>query len=245
MRNIERTLQQTLSDWQHWHQPLPGKPRLVRPLPGGRTNHSFLVESGAHLAVVRVNAVNSAALGIDRRRELALLRQLQGNGFVPPLWYATTAVLVTGFVEGRHWPADALQQDNYRERLAQLVRGWQQLPAPAATAGFSYLHHCRGYLAQLGPGQVDAQRIETLAAAVDQSAWQPVICHHDLVAENIIDTERGLVVLDWEYGGWGHPAMDLVRLYGGDYAHEQAGMVHRLQQAMDALWQAVQAMPNA
>lgn len=240
MHSIESTLQQTLSDWQHWHVELPCEPRVVRPLEGGKTNYSFLVESGAHLAVVRVNAANSAALGIDRQRELALLRQLQGTGFIPSVWYTTADVLVSAFVEGRRWPADALQQDSYRERLAQRVRRWQQLPAVPAVKRFSYQNHCRGYLSQLPNTPVESQQILDWACAVDAADWQPVVCHHDLVAENIVETERGLVVLDWEYGGWGHPAMDFIRLYGADYSHPDAEKLHYLQQAVDGLWQAVQ-----
>lgn len=198
------------------------------------------MESGAHLGVVRVNAANSAALGIDRQRELTLLRQLQGTGFVPALWYTTANVLVTGFVEGRQWPADALQQDSNRERVAKLVRRFQQLPASLVTERFSYLRHCRGYLAQLDDASIDSLYLETLARRVDEADWQPVICHHDLVAENIIETDRGLVILDWEYAGWGHPAMDLVRLYGAAYPHDHANILHELLQAMDSLWQAVQ-----
>ena len=240
MHSIESTLQQTLSDWWNWHPLLPCQPRLVRPLPGGRTNRSFLVESGAHLGVVRINAVNSAALGIDRQQELALLGRLQGTGFAPDLWYATDHVLVTGFVEGRQWSIDALQKDDCRERLTHVIRRFQQLPVPVAIERFSYLRHCRGYLAQLDDTTVDSLRLEALARRVDESDWQPVICHHDLVAENIIETDRGLVVLDWEYAGWGHPAMDLVRLYGAAYPHDHANVLHELLQAMDNLWQAVQ-----
>lgn len=239
MNNVDRILRQTLSDWSLWQVSLPGAPRLVRELEGGLTNSSFLVESGAHLGVVRVNAGDALRLGIDRQREFALLRLLQGCGFVPDVWFASSDVLVTEFVEGRHWRGGDLYRAGRRQQVHQLIQRLQQVAMPSSARRFSYLDHCRGYLSQLA-GFPGAEEILALAAGIDASDWQPVICHHDLVVENIIETERGLVLLDWEYAGWGHPAMDGVRLFDGDYPHRDAASLHELQRAMDRLWQAVQ-----
>ncbi|MEZ5528370.1 MAG: choline/ethanolamine kinase family protein [Porticoccaceae bacterium] len=239
MNNVDRILRQTLSDWSRWQVSLPGAPRRVRELEGGLTNRSFLVESGAHLGVVRVNAGEDQRLGIDRQRELAVLKLLQGSGFVPDVWFASRDVLVTEFVEGRHWQGEDLYRVGHREQVHQLIQRLQQVAMPSFARRFSYLDHCRGYLAQLA-GFPEAEEVLALAAGIDASDWQPVICHHDLVVENIIETERGLVLIDWEYAGWGHPAMDGVRLFGGDYPHRDAASLHELQKSMDRLWQAVQ-----
>jgi len=40
------------------------------------------------------------------------------------------------------------------------------------------------------------------------SGWTPVLCHHDLIPENILETDDGLVLLDWEYASLGHPDFD-------------------------------------
>ena len=99
----ENLLHQTLSEWRRWEVCLPGKPSLVKPLSGGITNLSYLVESGSRRAVVRVNTPHSKVLGIDRQREETLLRLLQPTGYVPKLLYVTGEVLVTEFVDGRVW----------------------------------------------------------------------------------------------------------------------------------------------
>lgn len=238
----ESLLHQTLSEWRRWEIRLAGKPSLVKPMSGGMTNPSFLVESGSRRAVVRVNTPHSKALGIDREREEALLRLLQPTGYVPKLLYVTGEVLVTEFVDGRLWDAGTVDNDHRVNRqLVPLLEKIQAFPKPATASRFSYLNHCRHYLAQLAVRPAAADAIEEHAAAVDAGSWQPVICHHDLIPENIIDTGRGPVILDWEYAAWGHPAMDLIRLGVVESHHsaEDGLKLRDLQRGMDALWLAL------
>jgi len=79
-------LQQTLANWRQWNtgcDELAAQPTLVRELSGGLTNRSFLVASGDFKAVVRINALNSTDLGVDRQREGLILKLLQPTGAVP------------------------------------------------------------------------------------------------------------------------------------------------------------------
>jgi thiamine kinase-like enzyme len=39
--------------------------------------------------------------------------------------------------------------------------------------------------------------------------FRPVLCHNDLLPANLIDDDRRLWLVDWEYGGAGHPLFDL------------------------------------
>ncbi|WP_152556805.1 choline/ethanolamine kinase family protein [Porticoccus hydrocarbonoclasticus] len=235
-------LHQTLSEWRRWEIRLPGKPSLVKPMSGGMTNLSYLVESGSRRAVVRVNTPHSKALGIDRQREEALLRLLQPTGCVPKLLYVTAEVLVTEFVDGRLWDAGTVDSHHRVNRqLVPLLEKIRAFPKPATASRFSYLNHCQHYLAQLVVRPVAADAIEEHAAAIDAGSWQPVICHHDLIPENIIDTGRGPVILDWEYAAWGHPGMDLIRLGVAESHHSAVGRLklRDLQRGMDALWLAL------
>ena len=242
LNSRDNLLQQTLSEWRRWEVCLPGKPSLVKPMSGGMTNLSFLVESGSRRAVVRVNTPHSKALGIDRQREEALLRLLQPAGCVPKLLYVTAEVLVTEFVDGRLWDAGTVDSHHRVNRqLVPLLEKIRAFPKPATASRFSYLNHCRHYLAQLAVRPVAADAIEEHAAAIDAGSWQPVICHHDLIPENIIDTDRGPVILDWEYAAWGHPAMDLIRLgvAASHHGAEDCLKLRDLQRGMDALWLAL------
>ena len=114
----------------------------------------------------------------------------------------------------------------------------------------NYMAYCTAYINQLAQAQPDRQVIEKVlsaAAVIDNDDWTPVICHHDLVAENIIITESGPILLDWEYAALGHPALDAVRLFKNDlcfvgksYDSEIIQQLAILQQGMDDLWSLVQ-----
>ena len=39
--------------------------------------------------------------------------------------------------------------------------------------------------------------------------WSPVLCHHDLNPSNIIKTNKGMKIIDWEFAGFGHKKYDL------------------------------------
>ena len=92
------------------------------------------------------------------------------------------------------------------------------------------------------------EAMEAAATAIDEAKWRPVICHHDLVPENIIINDFGVFILDWEYAAIGHPGLDRLRLCGliDDAHRDKAATVKplmQLQQTMDQLWLAVQKSP--
>jgi thiamine kinase-like enzyme len=63
-----------------------------------------------------------------------------------------------------------------------------------------------------------------------------VLCHHDLIPENIIQGANGLFIIDWEYASLGHPQFDYLRILNG----EQTGNILQIFQAiMDQLWYAI------
>ena len=114
----------------------------------------------------------------------------------------------------------------------------------------NYVDYCTAYINQLDQSMLDPALVEmtlSAATAVDNSAWPAVICHHDLVPENIIITGDGLVLLDWEYAAMGHPALDYLRLYQNDlrstnlsYEAESIEQLKVVQRAMDDLWTLLQ-----
>ncbi len=42
--------------------------------------------------------------------------------------------------------------------------------------------------------------------------FRPVLCHNDLLPANLIDDGCRLWLVDWEYGGVGHPLFDLANV---------------------------------
>ncbi|MGB0450032.1 MAG: choline/ethanolamine kinase family protein [Porticoccaceae bacterium] len=252
MSKTQQILHQALSNWQHWQTggaTLSSQPHVVRELLGGKTNRSFLVADGAFQAVVRVNASNSSNLGIDRDRERKILQLLQPTDCVPKLLYSSDQVLVTEFCDGRHWTQADLSEVCNRRAVNSMLEKIQSIAVPDLPPR-NYVDYCTAYINQLDQSMVDPALVETIlsaATAVDSSAWPAVICHHDLVPENIIVTGDGLILLDWEYAAMGHPALDYLRLYQNDlrstnlsYEAVSIEQVQIVQRAMDDLWTLVQ-----
>ena len=243
---VRDCLEQTLASWREWHTgavKLSAQPTVLRDL-GGTTNCSFLITSGEFRAVLRVNAENSASLGIDRQRELTILQCLQPTAAVPQLFYSTERVLVSAFVEGHPPSTDSPAQ--VMVEITHVLAKIQQVNVPQLERR-NYVDYCQAYLDQLNDqpvGRALRDRLLEAAACIDSAPWSAVICHHDLIAENIIITANGPVILDWEYAALGHPALDYMRLLGGQIPDAACLGVDQkiteklaiLQRGMDDLW---------
>ena len=240
-----------LSSWQDWNtsglEAPEAEPEVVSELFGGRTNKTFLVSSGDFRAVIRINSPDAVKLGIDRQREKRILQLLQPTGLVPKVLFIHDEFLVSEFIEGNSLTDKSLKNSHIMESLSEALAVVQSIQMPDASP-LNYLDYCRQYLNQLSEVTVSAlvvKQIEEAARAVDGEAWDPVICHHDMVPENIIVNDRGLFIIDWEYAALGHPGLDFLRLYGSDYASpesqkESLQSLFKVKQAMDKLWLAVQ-----
>jgi thiamine kinase len=242
LNRVEELLELTLSDWQSWSA---SKPVVVGTLQGGRTNNSFLIEAGSLQAVLRINAENSQCLGIDRRREADILSLLQPVGCIPKIYLMNDQVLVSEFIIGHQWTDDYLKSTGNLEKITQLLNKIQAISLPENSQRRRYVDYCQHYIQQLPESRQASEtsvikELISVAEQVDQGGWVPVISHHDLVPENLIETEQGLFILDWEYAAYGHPAIDLVRLYGEGYSHPDAENLLILQQGIDELWSLLQ-----
>lgn len=245
MKRVEALLQQALSGWQDWAVPVETKPIVIEALSGGLTNRSFLVESGIYRAVVRINAENSQSLGIDRRREIEIRAQLQPMGCVPRTLFASEESLVSEYISGRCWQAADLKNKINLKKISILLKRIQGVSLPEKIIKRNYLAYCQSYIQQL-PRSV--QRLEQpfidelleTAHTIDQGNWVPVISHHDLVPENIIESGDRLFLLDWEYAAYGHPAIDFLRIHGDNYNKPDGPSIKLLQKGMDKLWYLLQ-----
>lgn len=217
-------LERALDSWPQWRWRLQSRPLLLAELSGGLTNRSFrvVVRSGEadRFAVVRLNAPDPQALGINRQREAQILDCVASGKLAPEVIYRgpTHRFLVTAWVEGHHLGPGDLDNATVQQRLAQLIDRIQALTPDLPR--FDYLQQVRRYR-QLArsrhPAEMDRleSRLRQFLGALEsfQSGnWPPVLCHHDLTPENLIDTPAGLAVLDWEYAAMGHPGFDRIRL---------------------------------
>jgi thiamine kinase-like enzyme len=126
---------------------------------------------------------------------------------------------VTVYCEGRHVVEDDLREPGLLTKLASSLRAMhtsgEQLPATfsAFRVVENYAHTARSHGVEPPDGydaaHKSAKRIEK---ALRGPTHEPVPCHNDLVAANLIRNGDDLRIVDWEYAGMGDRWFDLGNL---------------------------------
>lgn len=190
-------------------------PRLVRPLPGGQSNASYLVEADGVLWVLRINSPNPIP-GIDRDREARILKHAVAAGLAPEVLFCTpdAGVLITRYIDGRHWRPHELNAGSRRDRLLEMIDRVGQIPLEPPALDYRALG--RNYLARMQGDVVLMQRkLTALDDLLEEMIPQPsplALVHHDTTPENIIEADGRLFLLDWEYAAPGPACLDLAVL---------------------------------
>lgn len=231
-----------LAGWQQWSPSPPARPQPLAELTGGRVNQSFLVGCGDYRAVVRLNNPRSAALGIDRASERAVIATLAAKPYTADCYYCDAETLVSEYIDGQPWSSHQWQSCTEQRRLAAVVADYAAQTALAGVRRYHYGAYCAGYINQLPAQQLGGWRhLLTLAASVDQQlAERPrQLVHHDLTAANVIESKRGLVVLDWEYAGLSAGAIDSLGWLPAAADSDWQRQLRELTDQLCALWAAV------
>lgn len=208
----------------------------LTPLPGGTTNRNYLLtrtDIPARL-VVRVPGDNAHLLGIDREVELAASLSAAALGVGPPVvaFMRPQAILVTGFIEGTPLSPEAMARPDVLRRAAASLRRVHD--GPAIPGRFDALDVVSGYLELARtrgvrvPDRLAATHlaVERVVATGITRISEPVPCHNDLLASNLIDDGSTIRIVDWEYAGMGDPFFDLGNLSANhDLSPEQDALL--------------------
>jgi len=199
----------------------------------GLTNMNFCVTVDGEGYVLRVSGENTTRLGINRSHELVALENAAKAGIgaevihsIPPEGH-----LVTRWIDGRHWEAAEYRTPENVRLLTETVKRIHALPLTGATFSpfrrvEAYFETARSFKVPQPDGFEDAlaamRRVEQ-EQQKDRSEWQR-FCHNDLVAVNylLIEPERSIKVLDWEFSGWGDIYYDLATVV---YTHDSIGPI--------------------
>lgn len=264
-RPLPRALAELFGRWAAAGGP-DGEPELEAVFSAGHSNRSFLVRLGARRMVVRLGNPDAQRYGIDRHVELRVLERAAHIGIGAPLLFCEPArgTLVTSYLESRPLRIEGLGADREIARLAATLRRLhgQDLGAPA----LDLIARVRAYardVQQHDPRNAPRVRrwLERSRRVLEQYRFarrRDALCHNDLVAQNILETPRGLRIIDWEYAARGDPYFDLATLvedgaftavdrerllleYGeiGDGAHERLFAARVLYRLLSALWYVV------
>ena len=209
---VER-LEEILARLQAFVGPLSGEPVA---LSGGITNHNFRVVLGGEDYVLRVHGKDTGLLGIDRESERIASELAARIGVAPAHVVAFDDCLLTRFVDCEAVSPEGVAES--AEEIAVALRAFHRsaatLPSrfwvPDLLEQYAALVRARNVGLPDEYGQAAAVAAE-IAAAVPLS--HPCPCHNDLLAGNIIRAPSGgVLIVDWEYAGMGHPCFDLGNL---------------------------------
>lgn len=245
MVDSSHALEAALDTWRSWNLSLTGRPRVMAPVPGGRTNVSYQLEAPGlpYELLLRLNNPRGGTLGIQRNQEKRILETVAAAGLTRGAlyWSADYRFTVFRHIDARTWSAKDLQNPHQRHRLLDMLARVHQLRPETPTRRYQdYLNH---YWQQLkAAGVIDPELAGEWEAfwprlvAFDRSGWEPVLTHHDLIPENILETDGRLYLIDWEYAAVGHPDIDRWCL---DPALVHDAFVPELAQWTNDLWEKV------
>jgi thiamine kinase len=175
----------------------------VERLGRGLVNESHRVVRDGRTYSLRMPAAESAAMGVDRDWECRVLALASAAGIAPLIERCEPrlGVLVAQWEEGRALRADEARRPDVSVQVAELMRRVHALPLPAGARELSpadWIAHYRHAL-KAGTDPLRAQVERRLRALEALPRGPRVLCHSDLHPANLVATERGLVLLDWEY----------------------------------------------
>lgn len=125
--------------------------------------------------------------------------------------------MVTRYIPSRTLDPALARESNYPTRLAlilkQLHEGWDGLEGDLwffspFQANRTYAATSRRLGAEL-PSDIDVMLEETRKLSRGMAPYVPTLCHNDMLPANVLDDGSRVWIVDWEYGGVGHPLFDL------------------------------------
>ncbi|WP_027330578.1 choline/ethanolamine kinase family protein [Marinimicrobium agarilyticum] len=241
-------LEQALDTWPDWGMGLKDRPRVIAPVPGGRTNRSYQLHAPGlpYELLLRLNNPRGESLGIQREHEERILETVAAAGITRGAGYWSPDYCFTVFrhIDARTWNASDLENPYQRRRLLEMLARVHQLEPETPRRRYQdYLSH---YWHQLEAAGAIEQKLAQgwndfwpRLVAFDRSGWEPVLTHHDLIPENILESDERLYLIDWEYAAVGHPDIDRWCL---DPSLVVDPFVHELAQWTNDLWERVVAL---
>jgi thiamine kinase-like enzyme len=195
--------------------------REVEPLAGGLTNTNYKVTTPEGRYVVRIAGRDTGLLAIDRENEAHNTIAAADAGVGAPVvaFLPEHDALVLGFLDGEVMDADKLRRGDRLESIAAACRrlhGGRRFQHD-----FDMFEIQRGYVhvveengfrlpdryAEFEPA------VRELERAMRVRSEETVPCNNDLLAENFIEVDGAMRLIDYEYSGNNEPAFELGNIW--------------------------------
>ncbi len=184
------------------------EPRLAL-IEDGRTNTNFRADDGDASYFVRCGE-DLPHHFVFRRNEVVAVRLAAEIGIAPGVHYASEGYMITDFILGQGLRLGVGNDPQLMEMIANLLRRLHQFTASGIENSFDLRQILNGYLARLGP-TLSPTILQSVREILDRMPPLDGQClvHGDLIPNNFIHDDQRLWLIDWEYAGLGHPAVDL------------------------------------
>jgi thiamine kinase-like enzyme len=189
----------------------------VEQLAGGLTNTNYKVTTADGAYVVRISGKDTGLLAIDRANEIHNTIAASETGVGAPFVAALPELdaLVLEYMVGETMSPELLRRG---DRLGKIAESCRRLHA-----GRRFLHDFDMFEIQRGYVDVVRERgfrlpdryadfepqVRTLEAAMRVHPEPTVPCNNDLLAENFIEVDGMLRLIDYEYSGNNEPTFEL------------------------------------
>ena len=206
-----------LDSWQQWNGELRSRPVILGPLSGGRSNHSFLLDSDGYRMVLRLNGTDALLPGANRSTETTIWQAASEAGIAPPLLHVDkqNRFLISTYINNSLSPRP---DEEFVDQAFSLLKQCHQLKVVAPT--INYANHIEQYWkilenkTHLLNTDLAEQRepMRELLEALINSGTPTCLCHHDPVVANFVGNANRLYLIDWEYAAHGLQVMDYAAL---------------------------------
>ena len=189
----------------------------VEQLAGGLTNTNYKVRTPDRTYVVRISGKDTGLLAIDRENEVHNTIAASETGVGAPFVAALPELdaLVLEFMDGEVMSSELLRRG---DRIGKIADSCRRLHA-----GRRFLHDFDMFDIQRGYVEVVRERgfrlpdryedfepqVRALEAAMRVRTEPAVPCNNDLLAENFIEVDGELRLIDYEYSGNNEPSFEL------------------------------------
>jgi thiamine kinase-like enzyme len=191
--------------------------REVEPLAGGLTNTNYRVTTPAGRYVVRISGKDTGLLAIDRANEIHNTVAAAETGVGAPVVAALPEhdALVLEFLDGEVMDAERLRRGDRLEAIATACkklhggrRFLQDFDMFAIQRGYVQVVQERGF--RLPDRYLEFEpRVRELEHAMRMRSEPTVPCNNDLLAENFIEVDGAMRLIDYEYSGNNEPSFEL------------------------------------
>ncbi len=186
----------------------------IKPLLGGLTNRSWKVSRKPGDVIWRPASPLLVDLGMSRQAEYDVLSFLHCHSFAPDVHYFGEEGIANQWIDGT-----PLTRTPEPFTMIEVMAQYHQLELNqsllSALPKFDYLYKVSTYWNNVSDSNrfESVERLVTLALSAPKSLFETEIqclLHCDLGYYNLIQTENGIAIIDWEYACIGDPIIDAV-----------------------------------